>query len=214
MKQSICIFLALVLSLSFTQAQSPDYIFVFLNKKPDKAELPEDEVKKIMDGHMANINRLANEGKLLAAGPFEGGGGIFIFNSNSVDQVRDWVQTDPGVQAKRWNIEILPYYVEYGSVCKVGEPYQMVTYQFIRYATHADKKSQSKWIRKHKQYLASLRKTASIVTEATFNNTDGILIVNGELPDSTIKEDPAILHGALKTSIQKLWIARGAFCEK
>jgi uncharacterized protein YciI len=51
-------------------AQPPELIFVFLNSRTDKAELPEAEVKKIMDGHMANINRLAKEGKLLSAGPF------------------------------------------------------------------------------------------------------------------------------------------------
>ncbi len=53
--------------------QSPELIFVFLNKRTDKAELPEAEVKKIMDGHMANISRLAKEGKLISAGPFDAG---------------------------------------------------------------------------------------------------------------------------------------------
>ena len=38
--------------LLFTQsayAQTPDFIFVFLNRKMDKTELPEEEVKKIME---------------------------------------------------------------------------------------------------------------------------------------------------------------------
>ena len=64
-----------------TSAQTPELIFVFLNKRIDKAELPEGEVKKIMEGHMANIERLSKEGKLISAGPFDGGGGIFIFKS-------------------------------------------------------------------------------------------------------------------------------------
>ena len=123
-------------------AQSPEYFFVFLNTKKDKAELAEEEVKKIMDGHMANINRLPKEGKLIAAGPFDGGGGIFIFKSNSIDEVREWLKTDPGVQANRWNVEVLPYYPQYGSVCAAKEPYQRVTYQFIRYSPGVAKLSQ------------------------------------------------------------------------
>lgn len=208
----------LILMLSGqASAQSPEYIFVFLNKKTDKAELPEDEVKKIMDGHMANITRLAKEGKLISAGPFDGGGGIFIFKSNSIEEVREWLKTDPGVQANRWNVEVLPYYPQYGSVCAAKEPYQMVTYQFIRYTpgvTKHNQKQQSKLVKKHTDYLTLQRSSTSVVTEATFDKTQGgILIVNGELTNEIIGSDPAVREGLLTTEIKKLWIAKGAFCE-
>src|SRR5687768_17415336 len=99
--KTLIFFFALVLSVScYAQKQ---YSFVFLNKKPDAEKLPEEQSKKIMEGHMANINRLAKEGKLLAAGPFDGGGGIFILNTTSVEEGRQWLSTDPGVQANRWN---------------------------------------------------------------------------------------------------------------
>ncbi|HEY5823271.1 MAG TPA: YciI family protein [Cyclobacteriaceae bacterium] len=106
----------------FLNAQS--LTFVFLNKKADAAQLPKEQNDKIMEGHMANINRLAKEGKLIAAGPFDGGGGIFIFKSNSIEDVKNWLSTDPGVQANRWNTEILPYQPRYGSACTVSEPYE------------------------------------------------------------------------------------------
>ncbi|MBX2961191.1 MAG: hypothetical protein KF687_01690 [Cyclobacteriaceae bacterium] len=57
----------------WSSAQSSRYTFVFLNTRTDKAELPKEEVDKLMQGHMANITRLASEGKLIAAGPFDGG---------------------------------------------------------------------------------------------------------------------------------------------
>jgi len=193
-------------------AQTPDYIFVFLNKKTDKTELPEEEVKKIMEGHMANINRLATEGKLVAAGPFDGGGGIFIFKSNSTEQVREWISTDPGVQAHRWNIEILNYYPQYGSICTVSEPYEMVTYQFIRY-TVTGAKSSSRLVKKHKSYLKSLQSSVSVVTHATFDQGE-IVIVKGELTTKLVNNDPAIRDGFLNAEILKLWIAKGSFCEK
>ncbi len=63
--------------------------------------------KKITDslfkGHMSNMERLAKEGKLAVAGPFGknelGYRGIFIINSNSVDEAKALVDTDPAVQA-------------------------------------------------------------------------------------------------------------------
>jgi uncharacterized protein YciI len=199
-------------------AQSPEYIFVFLNKKMDKAELPEEEVKKIMDGHMANISRLAKEGKLISAGPFDGGGGIFIFKSNSIDQVRQWLKTDPGVQANRWNVEVLPYYPQHGSVCAAHEPYQMVTYQFVRYTPHVTKDNisqQPELFKKHHDYLKAQRSVATVITEGIFGEVDGgILVVNGELTQHIIENDPAVSQGLLVADVKKLWIAKGAFCEK
>lgn len=199
-------------------AQTSEYIFVFLNKKVDKAELPEEEVKKIMDGHMANINRLAKEGKLIAAGPFDGGGGIFIFKSNSIDQVQEWLKTDPGVQANRWNVEVLPYFPRLGAVCAVGEPYKMVTYQFIRYNPHITKYNINQLpqiFKKHHDYLTALRGSAKVITEAIFGDSDGgILVIDGELTREVIENDPAISEGLLEADIKKLWIAQGSFCEK
>jgi uncharacterized protein YciI len=98
MKRILVILFFLSTQISFSQ--TPELIFVFLNKRSDKAALPEEEVKKIMDGHMANIERLAKEGKLISAGPFDAGGGIFIFKSKSVAEVNEWLSTDPGVKRK------------------------------------------------------------------------------------------------------------------
>ena len=207
--------------LLFTQsayAQTPDFIFVFLNRKIDKTELPEEEVKKIMEGHLANINRLAKEGKLTAAGPFDEGGGIFIFNSHSIEQVQEWLKTDPGIEAKRWNIEVLPYYPRLGSVCAVSEPYQMVSYQFIRFTPNVTKYNINQLpeiFRKHHEYLKSLRSSADVITEAIFGDADGgIFVINGELSREVIEKDPAVLDGSLDVDVKKLWIAQGAFCEK
>ena len=62
-------------------------IFMFLNKRPELPALTKEESEKIMSGHMANINKMAKDVHLLAAGPFEDGGGIFIFNAKSNDEV-------------------------------------------------------------------------------------------------------------------------------
>src|SRR5882672_7240336 len=106
-------------------------VIVFLHHKADKAEPPKEQVDKIMEGHFANIKKMASEGKLLVAGPFEGGGGIFIFNSTSIDDVRGWLKDDQGVQNNRWNVELQPYRWRTGLPRLVKEPIQMTNYQFI-----------------------------------------------------------------------------------
>ena len=198
--------------------QGVNYSFVFLNKKTDAAQIPKEELDKIMEGHMANINRLAEEGKLIAAGPFEGGGGIFIFNTTSTEDAKQWLSTDPGVKANRWNVEILPYRPRVGSVCAVKEPYEMVTYHFIRYTSstgNSTSKDSPKINSKHDEHLKQLGKKGNVITEATFGETnEGILILNGELPKVEIESDPAVVEGLLTVDIKKLWIAKGAFCEK
>jgi uncharacterized protein YciI len=199
------------------RAQSPELIFVFLNKRTDKAELPEAEVKKLMDGHLANMARLVKEGKLISAGPFDAGGGIFIFKSNSIEQVKEWLQTDPGIQANRWRVEVLPYFPRVGSACVVGEKYEMVTYQFIRYIPNIAKfniQDAPQIFKRHDDYLKGIIKTGNAVAEGTFGDTEGgILVIKGELDHAMIELDPAVREGLLELEFEKLWIAKGAFCE-
>jgi uncharacterized protein YciI len=199
-------------------AQSKVYTLVFLHKKSDAEVLPKEKIDSLMKGHMANINRLASEGKLLAAGPFDGGGGLFILNTTNKDEAQQWLSTDPGVRAKRWNIELLPYKPRTGGVCPVGEPYEMVSYQFVRFDAVVSKFNASTHvdiIRKHDEYVRSIVTTGNVVTEAVFGDTDGgILIVKGDLQKEVIEADPGVQEGLLEVVYKTLWIAKGSFCEK
>lgn len=208
----------LAITVTFCAACAQTHVFVFLNKRVDKAELPKQELDKIMDGHMANISRLAKEGKLLAAGPFDGGGGIFVFNSKSAEEVKEWIQTDPGIKAQRWNVEVLPYYSRVGNISLVKEPYQMVNYQFVRYNPYIAKfniNDVPELFKKHDDYLKAIGKESQVIADGTFGNTEGgILILKTELPLTTFESDPAVHEGLLEIEIKKLYIAKGAFGEK
>ena len=198
--------------------QPKTYTIVFLNKKPDAEQIDKETSAKLMEGHMANINRLAKEGKLLAAGPFDGGGGLFILNTTSIEEAQSWVNSDPTVQAKRWNIELLPYTPRIGSVCPVSEPYEMVSYTFVRFNAIVEKFNASTYpiiLRKHETYVKEHTNPADIVTEAIFaENEGGILIVRGELPSDTFANDPGVQQGLLDVQVKKLYIAKTSFCEK
>ena len=199
-------------------ATAQSYILVFLNKRTDKKELPKEEVDELMKGHLANMDRLVEEGKLIVAGPFDGGGGIFIFKSNSVDETKVWISTDPAVKAELWNIEIFPFKPRKGGVCLVHEPYEMVTYSFIRFIPQITKFTASTYpqiFKRHDEYLTTLDVTGNVVSEGTFGETEGgILVMKGDLENEVVENDPGVKEMLMEFEVKKLWVAKGAFCEK
>ncbi|WP_228455295.1 YciI family protein [Chryseobacterium sp. Tr-659] len=79
-------------------------------KIDDKTKMGE-----LMKGHMTNIGKLADEGKIIVAGPFleknkENYRGMFIFNTKSKEEAEQWVKTDPAVQAGVFSYEIFSWY--------------------------------------------------------------------------------------------------------
>ena len=209
------LFLALLLSLGSANAQP--FLFVFLNTNQNKPELPKEQVDSLMAGHMANIGRLAKEGKLLIAGPFYDGGGIFFLATASKDTAWEWLRTDPAVRANRWNIELLPYHPRQGSVCAVGEDYTMTTYRFIRY-TMADgvagEQARKAWDT-HERHLRTFSPADSVVAEGMLGGSESaIFIFRGEPKEEFIKSDPAVRDTLLKATMRKIFIARGSFCEE
>jgi uncharacterized protein YciI len=73
--------------------------------------------EEIQKGHMANINRLAQMKKLIAAGPFGDDGrlrGIFVFRVGSLEEAKTLTATDPAIQAGRLAMDIHPWMVPEG----------------------------------------------------------------------------------------------------
>jgi uncharacterized protein YciI len=206
------------LLIACISAKAQKFTFVFLNKKSDAEVITPEQSKKIMEGHMANINRLAQEGKLISAGPFDGGGGIFILNTTSVEEARSWLDTDPGVQAKRWNIEIFAYTPRIGSACGVKEPYEMTNYTFIRFDAAVSKPTAATApviMKKHDDYLKQLASSGNVITEGIFGTGDsGILVMKGDVQKELFESDPGVQEDLIQFQIKKLFIAKGAFCEK
>jgi uncharacterized protein YciI len=63
--------------------------------------------------HLDNITRLADEGKLVLAGPFLDDGelrGIYVFDVRTVEEARALTETDPSIQAGRLVMELRPWY--------------------------------------------------------------------------------------------------------
>jgi uncharacterized protein len=103
---------ALIRKLGADEYGMKQYVMAFL-KEGHRKDIPKDSLAIIQKGHMKNIERLANEGKLIIAGPFMDDTplrGIFIFNVSSVEEAERLTKTDPAIKAGRLSLELHPWY--------------------------------------------------------------------------------------------------------
>jgi uncharacterized protein YciI len=88
---------ALAKSLGVNESGLRPYVLVILKTGPNK--VPEGEARtKMFQGHFANMQRLAEEKKLVLAGPLDGidgWRGVFVFATPDVEQAKAYVATDP-----------------------------------------------------------------------------------------------------------------------
>lgn len=132
MKRSLIIALLFLLSTTiYAQADNPrydkaladslgaddygmkSYVLVMLKTGPNKVE---DKATRdsLFKGHMANIGRLADLGKLVVAGPLKKNDktyrGIFILNVKTIEEANDLLISDPAVAAKLLDAELYQWY--------------------------------------------------------------------------------------------------------
>jgi len=91
--------------------------WLVLLKKGDNRKQDSASAAKIQAAHMANINRLAGEGKIIMAGPMGTDGdlrGIFIMNAKDSAEVASLVNTDTAVITGRLKMEYYPWWSEKG----------------------------------------------------------------------------------------------------
>lgn len=91
------------------------YILCILKTGPKDASITDKKQRdEIFAGHMANMNRLAGEGKLALAGPFGTNDrqyrGIFILAVATVEEAQKLVDTDPVIKSGMMVAELTPWY--------------------------------------------------------------------------------------------------------
>lgn len=104
------------------------YQFGLLRKGPAWTAKRTPAIDSIQAGHLANINRMWEEGVLMAAGPLADGGdlrGVFIFRADSAAQVRALAGRDPAIQANRLVLDLYTWRAPPG----IGEPYRRLSKQ-------------------------------------------------------------------------------------
>ena len=215
------LFLAFMAIIQALSAQgSKDLFFVFLNTNPDRPQISDTEKEQLQALHIENLERLQEEGPLLAAGPFDGGGGMLILEADSRKEATELVMTDPAVQAKRFNVEVFPFFLAGNSLCVAKKPYEMVTYQFVRLLSNVEFFGDTdKMVHDNRIFLAEQNNNNDyVVSYGSFSPfNDGMIILDvkdARAAEKIIKEHPAVKAGQLKYEIRPLWIAKGTFCKK
>jgi len=97
------------------------YVLAFL-KKGSKRAKTQAEADRLQKAHLENISRLAREGSLILAGPFLDEGdlrGIYLFDTENLDEARQLVKSDPAIQAGSLVMELKEWY---GSAALMAVP--------------------------------------------------------------------------------------------
>lgn len=103
------------------------YVMAFLKAGPNR-DIGKEESMELQRAHLDNINRLAEDGKLVLAGPFMDNGelrGIYVFDVRSVEEAEALTATDPAIKAGSLVMELKPWYGS-AALGKVNEIHMQV----------------------------------------------------------------------------------------
>lgn len=108
------------------------YVMVFLKNGP-KRDQDSTTAAQLQKAHLENIDRLAEEGKLVMAGPFMGKGelrGIYLFDVATVEEARKLTESDPAIKAGRLTMEMHPWYGS-AAIVKIDELHRKIAKIYI-----------------------------------------------------------------------------------
>jgi len=104
---------ALADSLGADEYGMKTYMMVILKTGTNRTT-DEKALDSLFSGHMANINRLAQIGKLVVAGPFGNNDGnyrgIFILDVKTREEAQALLHSDPTIRANIFQAEVLEWY--------------------------------------------------------------------------------------------------------
>jgi uncharacterized protein YciI len=89
------------------------YVIAFLLRGDRVNEYTPEQRQEIQASHMANINKMAEMGKLVVAGPFFGDEdlrGLYIFDVQTLDEARALTETDPAIEKGVLKMDLKEWY--------------------------------------------------------------------------------------------------------
>ena len=200
------------------------YYLGLLNRGPawTRGETPES--KRIQEGHMANINRMADLGALVAAGPIEGDHdlrGIFIFRVKTADEARALAAADPAIKAGRLTLDLHPWWGPAGigagfAAEKKADPamnVKMLTYQLgLLKAVPGAPPGTPDAQRAHLQHIADMQaagKLAAVGPTPDGGVLRGIFVFKTDAAEARrlASEDPHVRSGRSVVDLYSWWCA-------
>lgn len=206
------------------------YVFGMLTRGDQASEFSEEQLKELQAGHMANIQRMADAGKLRGAGPMGDDGelrGIFIFRVDSVGEARALAAADPSIRAGRLKLDLFTWYGPKG----IGDQYfaavkkspgrepPMIQLQLgiLKKGPNRSEEDTTRLQELQAAHLAHIDRMAAsrklLAAGPFLEDTDvrGIFVFNNG-PDEAAElasADPAVQAGRLVVELHPWWVAKG-----
>lgn len=113
-----------VLLCGLVAAQGPElemttYQLVLLRRGPNPSPLGEREIQSLQERHLAHLDRLLGEGKLVIEGPLDGGGelrSVVVLDAGSVENAAALMAQDAWVESGQLAAEIHPWWTAKGII--------------------------------------------------------------------------------------------------
>ncbi len=186
-----------------------------------------DALAKLQAGHMANIQKMAALGKLVAAGPMAGDGeirGIFICQAGSIAAAQALATDDPMIQAGRLKLDWYHWNAPKGIGEKMLAEYKtnpamkmtMTKYYLTLLIADpkADQAAAQKMMLPHLWHIRRSLDDKTFVSAGPFDGKSeirGLFIINAASSKEAqvvAQRDPMVKAGLLKTEIHTWWVAK------
>lgn len=230
MRAAILAFVSsVILAGPWAGAQGPEgngasrYYVAFL--RPDSARKPltKEEGERIQAAHMANIHKMADDGVLVSAGPFEDTpltiSGIFIFKVESLERAQEIAMKDPTVVEHRNTIDVHGWDgpagigEEYFRLHKLDPktPENMQVHPFCMLFKEKAGDLPKELLMAHVRYVEMLKADGKLSAAGRVNGEDGLagLVIFRAIPleeaEKLQSEDPAVKAGAFRVEYHHWW---------
>jgi uncharacterized protein YciI len=221
------------LSLHAQQASVPEptdpYYVVFLRPDPSRKPLLKADTERIQAAHMANIRKMAEDGVLIAAGPFDDTpitiSGIFVFKVGSLQSAQAVAARDPTVIEHRNTVEVHAWLgprgigAEYFRLHKLDpktpENMQARPLCMLYRGPAWEEKlgTRDSLLAAHERYVDQLREQGKLAAAGGIEAPDdllGLVVFKPiDLDDAQrlLNEDPAVQAGVLRIEYHRWWSA-------
>jgi uncharacterized protein YciI len=198
-------------------APARDYFLVFLRRPADAPHLDAVSAEQVQSAHMANIKRLYEQGRLVAAGPFTDDTslrGLFVFKALSRPEAEQLLATDPAVRAGRLIGDVHAFRAATTAFRSPSDAnVDMENYSVAIFHNSASDAVPHRAIEsRHTEYLAALDRNGTLAFATLFNDHGEIraitiLTVPPQEAATIAESDPLVAKGRLTFEIHS-WISR------
>jgi uncharacterized protein YciI len=196
---------------------------VFIRPDPARKTLSKEDGDRLQAAHMANIHKMADNGILMAAGPFDDEpvtiSGIFVMKAASVEQAQKIAEQDPTVLVHRNTVDAHAWRgpagigVEYFRLAREHPetPDHMQIHPLCliyRGAAWSEKEKSA-----HDKYVDRLRSEGKLGAAGDIEGRESLtgMLIFRVMPlkeaENLLQDDPAVKTGALRTGFHQWWSA-------